>query len=186
MKRTTYYPSLWQALTMPYAMEWSAKLESKDMPIKELTLENSYANDYGVCQMDLNITGFSAIDNNGIEHDIMKLPQSSTLCVKGMSECFFIKTKTLASLKPANYEFLRFYIESKHCSFTYRDGTKEGVNKFDFIDFKIHNGLAIMEEDVFEAKIWFDLPTYQFSRHFKPIMEWFNNLRRKNQTLAKA
>ncbi|MDX1470224.1 MAG: hypothetical protein R3213_01910 [Flavobacteriaceae bacterium] len=186
MKRTIYYPSLWQALTMPYAMEWSAKLENNGMPIKELTLENPHANDLGICQMDLNITKFTAIDDKGIEHEIMKFPDSSMLSIKGMSDSFFIKTKTLSSLKPANYDFLRFYIERNESSFTYSDGIKEDVNKFDFIDFKIQSGLTIKEEEEFQAKLWFDFPSYQFSWYFKPLVDWFKNFKKTTTNLAKA
>lgn len=186
MKRTTYYPSLWQAVTIPYALEWSARLERKEMPIKELILENSYAHNNEVCHMDLNITKFSAIDSKGYEHEIMKFPNSSILAIKGISECYFIKTKTLTSLKPSIYHALRFYIKRNQNYFTYSDGVKKEANKFDYIDFEIQNGLVINKDEIFEAKIWFDLPSYQFSRHFKPLIDWFKNLKNIKREFAKA
>ncbi|MCF7560150.1 hypothetical protein L3X39_05825 [Sabulilitoribacter multivorans] len=170
MKQRTFYPNIWSY--SPYAMNLLAQLDYEGRNIKELILKNSEIKECGVSQMDLNIKKITAIDTSGNEHKIVDLQSKTSTPIKGMRSGYFLRTKGIVNLQPNTYTTIRFYL-GKNNQFTYSDGEVETSSSGDFLDFDIENGLIIKNNKGTEMKIWFELAPFEFSRYFKPVLEWF-------------
>jgi hypothetical protein len=158
-------------------MNMALQLDGSGRPIKELILSNSLADEFRVSEMHINITKFSAIDSKGIEHYIKDFPGQLAVQLKGMGSGHFIKSSSVVSLEPGSYTTLRYYLDSSNNRFIYSDGVEEAAIDLDFLDFKIENGLTIDGGEAAEVKLWFDFTPYQFSRHFKPLKDWYASWR---------
>lgn len=184
MKRTTFNTSIW--LTMPHSILWAAQTDLEGRRIKELILNNDCADALRVSEMNLNITKFSAFDNQGKEHYIMDFPGQSSVQIKGMGSGHFIRSSSVVYLTPGTYTTLRYYLTNENNRFTYSDGDIETANDFDYLDFRIQNGLTLEGGEATEVKLWFDFAPYGFSRHYNPIKEWFKTWRNPIRRLANS
>ncbi len=173
MEKTRFYPAIWAV--SPSGSNVVGDWYANDREVKELILKNSAAKELGVSEMELNITAFAAIDKSGEEHHILDFPGQNSVNIKGMGSGFFLRSKSMVNLKPGTYKAIRFYIEKRNSKFIYSDGTSGKKNNSDFIDFKMEKSLKLKKGDKTEIKLWFDLAPYQFSRHYKPLTDWFKS-----------
>lgn len=171
MKHSTFYPYNW---SHPYIWCHPSFLKSdlEEGAIKELILKNNHLLELGVAEMHLNLKKLTVIDNTGMEHPILDFKGQTHLKIKGIGSGHFLRSKSIVNLKPNTYNVFRFYLRDSGNQFTYRDNFIEAANKFEYIDFEIENGLSIEDNQASEMKIWFELATFDFSRHFKPLVDW--------------
>ncbi len=184
MERTTFNTSTW--LTLPHTFMGAVLFDLEGRPIKELILKNDCADALEVSEMHLNITKFSAFDDQGKEHYIIDFPGQNAVQIKGMGSGHFIRSSSVVALAPGTYTTLRYYLGNENNLFTYKDGEQEAANDFDFLDFEIQNNLTLEGGEAAEVKLWFDFAPYQFSRHFKPIKEWLKTWRNPIRRLANS
>lgn len=182
MKRKTFYPNIWS--TTPFAMNVLAHQDHEGRTIKELILKNTSIIELGVSEMELNIKKLAALDAEGKEYRVIDFPGQNSVKIKGIGSGHFLRSKSVVKLQPNTYTTLRFYIGNKNNQFIYNDGTVERVNKVDFLDFEIENGLIIKDNEATEVKIWFELAPFEFSRHFKHLLERFKKPKQAKPKLS--
>ncbi|GMN11639.1 hypothetical protein MTsPCn9_24830 [Croceitalea sp. MTPC9] len=182
MKKTTFYPTIWQAMAHPYSVLNTVDGDGK--PVKELILHAEIVKELKISEMQLNIEKLT-IFNDKEQEELIHIPRKKTILpAKGMAEGYFLKSKGFFKLKPGNYKTLRFYLNAKQNMFTYCDGVEETLDGFKYLDFKIENQLQLSGGESPEVKLWFDFAPYKFSRHFKFITNLFNFKNRNQQKPA--
>jgi len=152
----------------------------------ELILRNETATSLNISEMSLNITKFSALDEQGNEHFIIDFPGQNPVTLKGIASGNFIRSKSVLSLPEGKYSALRFYMAGWGNEFIYQDGVSESANSFNRLDFVIENGFAIYGENAPEIKLWFDFAPYQWKRHFKPFTDLFMGSKSQKPRLANS
>jgi hypothetical protein len=175
MKTMTYYPTIFH--TNPFAHKMSDIWDLTENNARDLMLLNEMATKNKISEMILNIKGFSAIDENGKEHLIKKFSKSNLVDLKGTHSGLFIKTKSVVNLEPGKYKSFRFHLGKTGNSFIYNDRSEETVNRFDFLDFEIRNGLEVNAETKNEVILRFDFEPYTLASFFKPLQEWFKKIK---------
>jgi len=182
MKTQNFYPTIWSIpLYTPGSMEANFGVNGQ---IADLILINEAATALKVSEITLNITRFSAIDEQGNEHFIMDFPGQNPVDLKGMASGNFIRSKSVVSLPEGKYIALRFYMAGWGNRFVYEDGMAESANTFERLDFEIENGLTIEKNKAPEVKLWFNFAPYQWKRHFKPLSDLFMGSKGQKPRLA--
>ena len=184
MEKKRIYPNKWQ--TIPFSFDLLNQMENKEKAVQELILKNEAATELHVSNMMLNITKFSAFDVEGNEHTVADFPGQSTVTFKGISSGQFLRSKNVVSLPEGTYTTLRFCLAKEGNQFKYWDGVQESVNHFDSLDFTIENGLQIEGNEAPEVKLWFDFVPYQWSSHFKPLLDLFKGNKNPRPRLASS
>lgn len=152
----------------------------------ELILNNEAAKSLNVSEMALNITKFSALDEQGNEHFIIDFPGQNPVSIKGIASGNFIRSKSLLSLPEGKYTALRFYMAAWGNQFMYQDGVTESANSFDRLDFQIEDGFTVEEGNAPEVKLWFDFAPYQWKRRIKPLTDLFIGGKSQKPRLANS
>ena len=184
MKKTIFYPTIWS--TVPYTPSVMADWYSAPQKGAELILKNEAAKSLKVSEMILNITKFSAIDEQGNEHFIIDFPGQNPVILKGIPSGSFLRSRSVVSLPDGNYTKLRFYVAGWGNRFTYQDGVEESANQVPYIDFTIDGGFCVQEGNAPEVKLWFDFAPFQWRRHFKPLTDLFMRSRSPQPRLANS
>ncbi|MTI38404.1 hypothetical protein [Fulvivirga lutimaris] len=172
MKRITFYPSMWP---VPYKLDEAPNFFQNGERVQELVLNNSSNVTADVSQMNLNITKFSAIDDNGQESTIKDFSGKTSVTFKGMGTGHYIKTASVLALAPGTYTTLRYYLNNEDNSFVKSNGEVVAANNIDYIDFEIENGLIINGNESLEVKLYFDFAPFKLSSYFKPLTDWFRS-----------
>jgi hypothetical protein len=170
MKKMNFYPKTWQVVPL---ISDRCQLDSDGKCIKDLVLQNSYATDMKVSEMELNITKFSAIDTKGQEHFIADFPGQTAIPIKGMHTGLFLKSKSVLSLAPGSYSAIRFYLGKTGSRITYSDRYEEDADGIKYLDFEIVNGLIVVGEESPEAILRFDFAPFKAIGFFKSIAQVF-------------
>lgn len=184
MKTTNVYPTIWA--TPYYTPSVMAGWYERSTQVAELILKNDVVNDLKVSEMNLNITRFSAIDEQGKEHFILDFPGQNPVNLKGVASGNFIHSKSVLSLPEGSYRALRFYLADWGNQFIYEDGMEESANAFNRLDFHIENGFVVENGNNPEVKLWFDFAPYQWKRHFKPLTDLFMGSKSQRPRLANS
>lgn len=184
MKKTTFYPTIWS--TVPYTPNIMAFWDHSTQKGAELILKNEAALSLKVSEMILNITKFSAIDEQGNEHFIIDFPGQNPVTLKGIPSGSFLRSRGVVSLPEGNYTKLRFYVAAWGNRFTYQDGVEESANQLQHIDFTIKGGFHVAEGNAPEVKLWFDFAPLQWKRHFKPLTDLFMRSKSQQPRLANS
>ena len=171
MKNIKFYPTIWQ--TIPYTFELIDKWDNEGKQVCDMILKNKYASEKGVSEMLLNTIRFTAFDTKGREHFIVEFPERFVLNLKGLHTGLFVKSKSVLKLSEGEYTTFRFYLNKTGNFFSFKDRNKEEVNRFDYLDFDIENGLKIDGEEAPEAILRFDFVPYTLSSYFKSITQIF-------------
>lgn len=182
MNKIKFYPTIWTAA--PFTYNIMSHWYTTDKTVKELILKNSSTKELGVSEMNLNITKFTAFDVAGKEHHITDFPGQNPVTLKGMGSGRYLKSATVVGLKPGTYAILRFYLGTSDNKFAYSDGTPGVANNLNHVDFEIEKRLIIKKGEKAEVKLWFDLAPFQFSRHFKPLVDWLKRTKKQLPRLA--
>lgn len=172
MKQLTFYSSMWP---VPYKLDGASNFAHTDERIKELILNSSSNVSQEVSEMHLNINKFSAIDEKGHEHHIIDFSAKNSMQFKSMASGHYIKSTHLLSLEPGNYTTLRYYLSNEDNCLIKSNGEKLNANNIEFLDFEIKNGLEITQNEASTVKLLFDFAPFKFSRHFKPLTDWFKS-----------
>ncbi len=184
MKTTQFYPTIWSTpLYIPSVMEGWYGSNTKEV---ELILKNEAATTLNVSEMSLNITKFSAIDEQCNEYFIMDFPGQNPVSLKGIASGNFLRSKSVLSLPKGKYIALRFYMAGWGNQFTYHDGVTESANSFQRLDFQIEGGFTVEDGHAPEVKLWFDFVPYQWKRHFKPLSDLFKGSKSQKPRLANS
>lgn len=143
MKKTNFYPTIWSiaAYTPSVMADWYGT----EANTAELILKNEAATALHVSEMTLNITKFSAIDEQGNEHFIIDFPGQNPVTLKGIASGNFMRSKSVLSLPEGRYTALRFYMAGWGNQFIYQDGAAESANSFNRLDFQIEDGFTVEE-----------------------------------------
>ncbi|MBW8242068.1 hypothetical protein K1F50_04600 [Muricauda oceani] len=184
MKKNMFYPTIWS--TAPYTPNVIADWDGSDSKITELILKNEAATSLNVSEMHLNITKFSAVDEQGNEHFIIDFPGQNPVTLKGIASGNFIRSKSVLSLPEGKYVALRFYMAEWGNQFVYHDGLTESANSFNRLDFPIEDGFKVEKNNAPEVKLWFDFAPYQWKRHFKPLTDLFMGSKSQKPRLANS
>ncbi|WP_108246331.1 hypothetical protein [Muricauda brasiliensis] len=184
MKKNMFYPTIWS--TAPYTPNVLADWYGSENKGAELILSNEAATAYHVSEMTLNITRFSAIDEQGKEHFIIDFPGQNPVTFKGIASGNFIRSKSVLSLPKGKYTAFRFYMAQWGNKFIYQDGMEESANTFNRLDFNIEDGFVVEENNAPEVKLWFDFAPYQWKRHFKPLTDLFIGSKSQKPRLANS
>ena len=184
MKNTNFYPTMWS--TVPYIPSVMTAKYAAETHGLELILRNEAAKALNVSEMSLNITKFSAINEEGNEYFIIDFPGQNPVSLKGIASGNFIRSKSVLSLPEGKYTALRFYMAGWGNQFIYQDGVAESANSFDRLDFQIEDGFTVEEGNATEVKLWFDFAPYQWKRHFKPLMDLFMGSKSQKPRLANS
>nr|WP_321414562.1 hypothetical protein [uncultured Allomuricauda sp.] len=184
MKKNMFYPTIWS--TAPYATSVLADWYGSESKGAELILSNEAATAHHVSEMALNITKFSAMDEQGKEHFIIDFPGQNPVPLKGIASGNFIRSKSVLSLPEGTYTALRFYMAEWGNQFVYQDGVTESANSFNRLDFRIEGGFKVEKNKVPEVKLWFDFAPYQWKRHFKPLTDLFMGSKSQRPRLANS
>jgi len=171
MKNIKFYPNIWQ--TIPYSFELMDSWDKEGKKVHDLMLKNSYASEKGVSEMLLNTIRFTAFDTKGREHFIAEFPEQFILNLKGSHTGLFVKSKSVLQLNEGEYTTFRFYIQKTGNIFSFSDRHKEAMNRFDYLDFDIENGLKIEGNEAPEALLRFDFVPYTLSSYFKSVLQFF-------------
>ncbi len=171
MKETKFYPTIWQ--TVPYSLYNMGQLDAEGRQIKDLTLNNKLASEFGVSEMNLTLIKFTAFDKDGVEHFITDFSSQSVVNLKGLHTGLFIKSKRVLDLPKGTYSSLRFYIEETGNSFTYSDRSSEPISGVNYLDFEIEDGLEICDGEASEIILRFDFEPYTLASYFKPVSTLF-------------
>ncbi len=182
MKKITYYPTMFH--TNPFAYNWTEVWDMNETDAKELILKNNRASKLGVSEMFLNITKFSALDENGNEHFIKDFPKQAELNPKGIHTEFFIKVRSRLSLEKGNYKSFRFYLANSGNTFVYSDRRRQAVTDVAFLDFEIRNGLCVKSDKDLQVMFRFDFEPYTLASYFKPLLKLFKRSRPFSGKLA--
>ncbi len=184
MKKINFYPTIWS--TASYTPSVMADWYGTETKGAELILKNEAAMALRVSEMSLNITKFSAIDEQGNEHFIIDFPGQNPVTLKGIASGNFIRSKSVLSLPEGKYIALRFYIAGWGNQFKYQDGVAESANSFERLDFQIEDGFTVEKGNAPEVKLWFDFSPYQWKRHFKPLTDLFMGSKGQKPRLANS
>ncbi|HMB64481.1 MAG TPA: hypothetical protein VKN36_15480 [Eudoraea sp.] len=182
MKKTEFYPTIWQ--TIPYSYDVFGQCDAEGKQIKDLVLKSKVASEKGVSEMTLNISGLSAFDKKGKEHFITDFTRQAVLNLKGMHTGLFIKSKSVLRLKAGEYTTIRFYLDSTGNRFGYSDRSSETMNRFNHLDFEIENGLRIKGKEASHVVLRFDFEPYTLSSYFKPVQQLFKRSKSFKTALA--
>lgn len=184
MKKMNFYPTIWS--TVPFAPNAIGDWYAAERRNKELILKNEAATALRVSEMVLNITKFSAIDEQGHEHFIVDFPGQNPVSLKGISSGSFLRSRSVLSLPKGNYVSLRLYLADWGNQFIYQDGEVESANSFDHLDFAIEGGFQVEDGETLEVKLWFDFAPFQWRRHFKPFTDLFMRSKSPRPRLANS
>ena len=182
MKKKIFYPTIWSPA--PYTPNVMADWYGSETKEAELILKNEAAKSLDVSEMALNITKFSAFDEQGNEHFIVDFPGQNPVSIKGIASGNFIRSKSVLSLPKGEYTALRFYIAGWGNQFIYQDGVTESANTFERLDFQIEDGFTVETNNPPEVKLWFDFAPYQWKRHIKPLTDLFIGSKSQKPRLA--
>tara|TARA_R110000796_G_scaffold37722_4_gene95398 strand:+ start:310173 stop:310736 length:564 start_codon:yes stop_codon:yes gene_type:complete len=171
MKNIKFYPTIWQ--TIPYSFELIDRWDNEGKQVLDMVLKNKYASEKGVSEMLLNTIRCTAFDTKGREHFIAEFPEQFVLNLKGLHTGLFVKSKSVLKLSEGEYTTFRFYLNKTGNVFSFKDRSKEMVNRFDYLDFEIENGLNIDGEEAPEAILRFDFTPYTFNSYFKSVLQIF-------------
>jgi hypothetical protein len=182
MEKTRFNLPIWTV--PPFSSNIMSNWYNGERAVKELILKNPITNELGVSEMNLNIKKFAAIDKAGNEHHILDIQGQNSVAIKGIGSghFYYLKSSRVDSLKPGTYETLRLYVGKRNNKFIYSDGVAGKANDFDYLDFRMEKPLIIGKDGEDVIKLWFDLTPYQFSRHFRPLLDW---LKRKKEQLPR-
>lgn len=175
MKETKFYPTIWQ--TIPYSFDNLGRWDAEGRQIKDLTLHNKLATEFGVSEMSLTLLKFTAFDKQGIEHLITEFSPQIDVDLKGLHTGLFIRSRRVLDLPKGTYTSLRFYVEETGNSFTYSDRSSEPISGVDYLDFEMENDLEISDGEASEIIMRFDFEPYTFSSSFKPLLQLFKRTR---------
>ncbi len=184
MKETKFYPTIWQ--TIPYTLYNSGQWDAEGRQIKDLTLKNKLATEFGVSEMNLSLIKFTAFDQNRVEHLITHFASETVLNLKGLHTGLFVKSKRVLELPQGTYTGLRFYIEETGNSFTYSDRSSEQISGAKYLDFGIDGGLEISEYEASEIVLRFDFEPYTLASYFKPVSRLFKKSRSFTTNLVQS
>ncbi|WP_343487467.1 hypothetical protein [Allomuricauda sp. d1] len=184
MKKTRFYPTVWQAMTFPSGVvgQW----DNSGRRIKEMILKNDMATELGISEMELNLIKITAFDEAGNEHHILDFPGQNPLPIRGWASGHFLRSRSVVNLPEGSYATLRFYLGGKNNRFTYSDGVTEAANEFDHLDFTIENGLTVEGNEAAEVKLWFDFAPYKLSKRFKGLTDLFKGTQKPRPRLANS
>ena len=180
MKKMTYYPTIFH--TNPFAYKMSEIWELSEYNAKDLLLHNTMAHEKGVSEMILNISKFTAIDEQGNEHQIKDFDCGSRVNLKGTHTGLFLKTRNAVDLKPGRYTKFRFYLGSSGNRLVLKDRTEQKLSGRKYLDFEIFKGLLIDGEDKKPVILRFDFEPYTLASMFNPIRKLF---KRQKKTVGK-
>lgn len=171
MKKTRFYPTVWQVMVDPSGAvgQW----DNQGRRIKELTLKNNAVTELGISEMQINLNKVSAFDLAGKEHHILDFPGQNSLPLKGLATGHFLKSKSVIGLPEGSYSKLRFYLGGSNNMFIYDDGSEESANEVRYLDFNIENGLTVEGNEAPEVKLWFDFAPFKLSSYFKGLTDMF-------------
>ncbi|MEQ8241386.1 MAG: hypothetical protein RIA69_19380 [Cyclobacteriaceae bacterium] len=124
--------------------------------IKDIKLKNTFATEFKVSEMMLNLRQITAIDTQGNEVQIKSF-EHETLAVEEISTQKHLKTGILRHLKPGEYQTVRFYIEPKGNFFTTNTEKDEVLPEMEFLEFEIVEGLTIHRGELPNLLFRFDL-----------------------------
>ncbi len=136
--------------------------------------------------MELNITGFSALDEQGTEHVIADFKGNGAIPIRGLHKGEFLKSKSILRLAPGTYTTLRFYLGKTGNSFIFSDGRKEVVREFQYLDFEVVNGLRIRGDEAPEVILRFDFVPFSKRRTLWPFGQLFKGSRGFGAKLANS
>lgn len=182
MKKTEFYPTIWQSI--PNSYDVFGQYDAEGRRIKDLVLKNRDVSEKGVSEMTLNITGLSAFDKKGKEHFIEDFTRQAIVNLKGMHTGLFIRSKSVLRLKAGEYTAIRFYLDSRGNSFGYSDRSSETMNRFNHLDFEIVNGLRIKAKEASHVVLRFDFKPYTLSSYFKSVKQLFKRPKSFKTALA--
>ena len=175
MNKTIYYPTMWH--TNPFSMNMTEFWDINVSQAKDLVLTNNRATALGVSEMILNISKFSAFDENGKEHLLKDFPNRAELNPKGMHTEFFIKIKSMLNLEEGTYSTFRFYLAESGNTFVYSDRSSETIAHKDYLDFEIKDGLRIKGDEDRQVVMRFNFEPYTLASYFRPILKLFKRPR---------
>ena len=137
--------------------------------IKDITLTNSFAIESEVSEMLLNVTKFSAIDQDGAEHFIADFPGQRALRLHGIASGRNIRSRKMVELAPSTYETLRFYL-AKGSVLTHSDRSTSPADIFEYLDFEIEgSGLELKSGETAEIILRFDFVPF---KPFSALKAW--------------
>ena len=184
MKETKFYPTIWQSI--PYSLYNIGQWDAEGRQIKDLTLNNKLATEFGVSEMILAPVKFTAIDKNGEEHFITDFSPQAAVNLKGLHTGLFLKSKKVLELPKGRYGSFRFYIQETGNSFTYSDRSSEPIASVNYLDFEIENGLEISDGEASEIILRFNFEPYTLASFFKPVSKLFKKSKSFTTNLAQS
>lgn len=185
MKNIKLYPTIWQ--TAPYSLYMVDALGGADRkPVKDLTLVNKEILEKGISEMNLNVSRFAAIEENGSEHLIPSF-KKQTLNLKGWHTGLYMRSKEGLKLSSGTYTALRFYIDNQgENSMAYCDRRTAELNDLKYIDFEIEDKLHINTDETSEIILRFEFVPFTFSSYFNPIIEFFKKQIQSSTKLVRS
>lgn len=183
MKKTTFYPNIWQVIPYSFNMnDW----DSEGRLIKDVVVTNWYATHNEVAEMHLNIIKFAALDSEGVEHFITDFKGNGAVPIRGMHKGEFLRSKSILLLEPGTYSTFRFYLGKTGSSFVHRDGREENIQDLQYLDFEIEGGLSIQGNEAPEVILRFDFVPFATARYFQNLGAWFKRPRGFGGRLANS
>lgn len=171
MEKTGYYiyPTVPGSI---YAFRWDVSGRS----IKDVALNSSEVNRLGISEMTLNVTSVAAVDENNIEHTILRYKQQSTLKLYGIATGKNKRTKRMVKLAPGTYGKLRFYVNGK-ISYLHETREARGIFGMEYIEFDFEKPITVEAGEAPELRLRFNFLPFKRKSWFRSLskpkpMQW--------------
>lgn len=153
----TYIPfnqTLWQAV--PYSVYTSSQNRMQStVPKKDLVLVNNDLLKQGISEMTASVNRLSAIDQNGIAHEISSF-KAQTVNLKDLNTGLYMRTKEMLNLNAGHYTALRWHFDSAHhVNFVLSNKSETAKHDLEYLDFDIENGLIVEADEVYNLTLRF-------------------------------
>lgn len=181
MKNSPFYSNY--IVSHPFTTS-SFQIDSEGRKVVDLVLNNEFATDMQVSQMDLSILKLSAFDENGMEHTITNFLHGTHVTLHSLSQGQSLRSRSLVSLQCGVYRKLRFYIKDADSFFTYSDASKETPAGFGYLDFEINNGLTITGAESPIAVLRFDFVPFKSNTFVSRLANVFRSPKKLSGRLA--
>ncbi len=173
MTHIPFYPTIWQSVPYGAYKPNQAQLNAS-LPKKELVLVNKRLVEKGVSEMTFNVTGLSAIDENGNQHLIAEF-KSESVNLKGMHTGLYTKTKEGLNLEEGQYKAIRWHFDTQEpLSFVYNTKAEATFADVEYLDFEIVNGLTTKAGETYDATFRFDLVPFITINYLNVFKGFFN------------
>ncbi len=144
---------------------------------KEVILESQLANNEGLVEMELQVKSFSALDDQGNEHQLLTFGNSQKLKLASLETGTSIKTKSIRKLPAGSYAAFRFYLGNDGHEVTNQNRNKRALAAVEYLDFAIQGGLDIKAAEQAQLVMRFDFPMYAVGALSNYLAESLRKLR---------